>query len=64
MKQLLLSFALALTALPLAAEASAACKATASDQLVSSLLKQAPGLRENVLKLALDATTCGSAATC
>src|SRR5258707_409355 len=60
MKHLILSFALALTALPLVADASAACHATPSDTLVSSLLKQAPGLRESVLKLALDATTCAA----
>jgi L,D-transpeptidase catalytic domain len=60
MKHLILSFALAFTALQLAADAPAACKATPSDTLVSSLLKQAPGLRENVLKLALDATTCAA----
>ena len=34
------------------------CKATPPDSLVSSLLHQAPGLRSEVLRLALDATTC------
>jgi hypothetical protein len=34
------------------------CKAPAPDSLVSYLVRQAGGLRENVLKLALEASTC------
>lgn len=40
--------------------ASASCVATPSESLVSTLVREAPGLRENVLKLALNATTCAS----
>ncbi|HSP17559.1 MAG TPA: murein L,D-transpeptidase catalytic domain family protein [Thermoanaerobaculia bacterium] len=37
-----------------------ACTAKPSETLVSSLLKQAPGLKPGVLKLALNATECAS----
>jgi len=36
------------------------CVAPAPESLVSSLVRQAPGLRESVLKLALNATACAS----
>lgn len=57
MKRLL--FALALAAAFAAIPAQAATRATLepSDSLVSSLLQQAPGLRSNVLRLALDAAS-------
>jgi hypothetical protein len=42
------------------ADAPAACGATPPEALVKSLLSQAPGLRPNVLRLALDAATCAS----
>lgn len=40
------------------ASAPAACATKASASLMSSLLQQAPGLRAEVLRLALDATQC------
>jgi hypothetical protein len=40
--------------------AANACTANPSDTLVASLLKQAPGLKSNVLKLALNAAECAS----
>jgi len=38
----------------------ALCKASATEPLISPLLRQAPGLRAEVLKLALDATECAA----
>ena len=43
-----------------ALDARAACRAAAPDSLVSALLKQAPGLHSEVLKLALDAEGCAA----
>ena len=57
MKRLLLT---ALLFLFLAPAALAECKPSASESLMKSLLRQAPGLRSNVLKLALDATGCAA----
>jgi L,D-transpeptidase-like protein len=51
-----LAFALAL----LSPGVAGACTVQPSETLVSSLLKQAPGLRSNVLKLALNAAGCAS----
>ncbi len=56
MKKLLIPV---LVALALATPALA-CSANPSQSLVSSLLKQSPGLRPNVLKLALNAAECAS----
>lgn len=43
-----------------AVDAHAACGATAPENLVQSLLRQAPGLHAQVLKLALDAEGCAA----
>jgi hypothetical protein len=43
-----------------ASDARAACSDKPSDKLVSSLVRQAPGLRSSVLRLALDATGCAA----
>jgi hypothetical protein len=56
MKRIVLAIALAATA-PLYAEP---CSSTHSDAFVGSLLRQAPGLRENVLRLALDSAACAN----
>ena len=50
------ALAIALTA----ANASAGCGTQPSDSLLSSLLRQAPGLRPNVLRLAIDASQCAA----
>lgn len=50
----------ALLCLILAPAVLAECKSAASETLVKSLLKEAPGLRAKVLKLALDATHCAA----
>ena len=50
-------FALLLLA---AAHARASCTASAPDTLVHSLLNQAPGLHQNVLRLALEAERCAA----
>ena len=44
----------------LMAAASSRCAAKPSESLVSYLVKQAPGLRSEVLRLALDATNCAA----
>ena len=54
MKNLVLSIIVLFSA----AGAFASCGNAPSDALVSSLMHQAPGLHENVLKLALNAETC------
>ena len=56
MKHSLIAVTIALCSLP--AFASKPCAQPASDSLVTSLLRQASGLRENVLKLALEAAGC------
>lgn len=57
MKRLLLSF----TFVSVAAQVFAApCALPPAESLVSSLVRQAPGLKPNVLKLALNATACAS----
>jgi len=60
--RLLLPFALAalFCAAPVLADAPAACGAKPPEALITSLLQQAPGLRPNVLRLALDAAACAS----
>lgn len=50
----------ALLSLFLVPAALAECKPAASQTLIQSLLKQAPGLKANVLKLALDAAGCAA----
>ncbi|MEO8217715.1 MAG: murein L,D-transpeptidase catalytic domain family protein [Acidobacteriota bacterium] len=62
MKRVYLTFAVALFALAATPEvrASAPCAASASTALVSTLLAQAPGLRADVLRLALEATECAA----
>jgi L,D-transpeptidase catalytic domain len=56
MRRPFLSLALALVA----AAPAFGCTATPPESLVSSLLGQAPGLNEKVLKLALNAETCAA----
>ncbi len=57
----LLFVTLAACALAAAPETHAApCASSPSKDLVSSLLRQAPGLRSSVLRLALDATGCAA----
>ncbi len=54
-------FALVLTSAPLVRAAETApCSAAPADKLVRSLLGQAPGLRSNVLRLALEASSCAA----
>jgi hypothetical protein len=62
MKRLLFASALALllAAPPLLADDSVACGRAPSKKIVSSLLGQAPGLRAEVLRLALNATACAA----
>jgi hypothetical protein len=60
MKRLLLAAVLLLTSAPLFADA-APCGGAAPESLVSSLLRQAPGLKAEVLRLALNSTRCASA---
>ncbi len=57
MKRLLLTALLFLVLTPVAL---AECKVSTPESLVKSLVKQAPGLRTNVLRLALDATGCAA----
>lgn len=47
-------------ALSASAEAPAGCKASVTEASMSPLLRQAPGLRKEVLRLALDATLCAA----
>lgn len=56
MKRVLLAVAAAL----LVAFDSGACESAPSKSLMSSLLRQAPGLRAEVLRLALNATSCAA----
>jgi hypothetical protein len=52
---------LAFAATPVArAEETSRCSAKPSDTLISSLVRQAPGLRSSVLRLALDAAGCAA----
>jgi hypothetical protein len=60
MQRLLVLFGVVLTLAAPSAEAAEACAAAPSESLVSALLPQAPGLRPNVLKLALSAASCAS----
>src|SRR2546423_15593971 len=43
-----------------ASSAHASCSATSPETLVKSLVQQAPGLRSDVLKLALNAEQCAA----
>jgi hypothetical protein len=59
MKRSILALAVAFLLTPAAfAGESNPCTAQPSDSLLSALIKQAPGLRSGVLRLALDATVC------
>ena len=61
MKRLLvLGAALIGFAVPLCAGGTSACAAKAPDSLVKTLLPQAPGLKADVLKLALSASECAA----
>lgn len=60
MKRQILAPALLVFLLAPAAAADSGCKPAASDSLVRSLLKQAPGLQAHVLRLALSATDCAA----
>jgi hypothetical protein len=63
MKRLVLAAAvLVFAAVELHAEAAARCAAKAPESLISYLVTQAPGLRSDVLRLALDATGCAAKA--
>ncbi|HEX9984934.1 MAG TPA: murein L,D-transpeptidase catalytic domain family protein [Thermoanaerobaculia bacterium] len=42
------------------AAGQAPCKSVSDSKLMSALLRQAPGLKSDVLRLALDATTCAA----
>ena len=53
-------FLLTAVALLCAIDATAGCGSPSSDELVNTLHRQAPGLREEVLRLALDASDCGA----
>ena len=57
MKRLIFCTAVALLC---ALDATAGCGTPVSDELVTTLKRQAPGLREEVLRLALDASNCGA----
>jgi hypothetical protein len=60
MKRLLLAAVLLLMSAPLLAD-DAPCGGAAPESLVKSLLRQAPGLKADVLRLALNSTRCASA---
>jgi hypothetical protein len=60
MKRLLFLCLAFLCVSDLRAGGAAACSANPPRTLVSSLLSQAPGLRENVLRLALEASGCAA----
>lgn len=53
-------FFLAVVATLCAFDAMAGCGSTVSDELVQTLSRQAPGLRPEVLRLALDSSNCGA----
>jgi hypothetical protein len=50
----------ALVVVPARASKLAPCAAAPSDSMISYLVKQAPGLRSNVLRLAIDAADCAT----
>lgn len=58
MKRIVLALSLSLL---FVAHAQAACTASVSDSLISSLVRQAPGLSANVLRLAMSASQCAAA---
>lgn len=63
MKRALIASALMLAffaALPASAKAPEGCKESVTDTSMTPLLQQAPGLRKEVLRLALDATGCAA----
>ena len=53
-------FFLTAVALLCAFDATAGCGNPVSDELVTTLKRQAPGLREEVLRLALESSNCGA----
>ena len=60
MKRLFLVALVGLVVPSVLADAPVACGKKAPDALVANLLDQAPGLRTNILRLALDAAACAS----
>ncbi|HUP48132.1 MAG TPA: murein L,D-transpeptidase catalytic domain family protein [Thermoanaerobaculia bacterium] len=58
MKRLLIASATVLSFA--ASEVAARCSSTSSDSLISHLAAQAPGLRPDVLRLAIDASACAA----
>ncbi|HEX2835265.1 MAG TPA: murein L,D-transpeptidase catalytic domain family protein [Thermoanaerobaculia bacterium] len=60
MKRLFPAFVLLFLAAPLLRAEARPCGAKAIDSLMPSLLRQAPGLKANVLRLALNATGCAA----
>jgi hypothetical protein len=58
MKRFFFALAVAAFVAPQLSAAKKACGAAPSDSLVASLVRQAPGLRPNVLRLAIDASQC------
>jgi hypothetical protein len=50
----------ALSVLPAHASKLSPCSSAPSDSMISYLVKQAPGLRSNVLRLAIDAADCAT----
>jgi hypothetical protein len=62
MKRFVLASAavLVLAVAPAGLAAGQPCKSVSDSKLVSALLRQAPGLKSDVLRLALDATSCAA----
>jgi hypothetical protein len=60
MKRLLPALALVLFAAPMLSAGASPCGTTTSKKLLPSLLRQAPGLKADVLRLALNATGCAA----
>lgn len=60
MKRSILALAVASIVLPASSLRAEPCEAKHSERLLSTLLRQAPGLKGEVLRLALDATGCAA----
>jgi L,D-transpeptidase-like protein len=60
MKRSFLVVVLVILAAPMLRAETPRCGARASDKLLPSLLRQAPGLKANVLRMALNATGCAA----
>lgn len=60
MKRILFAAALLTVALEVQATTARTCADTPSDTLIKTLVRQAPGLRSSVLRLALDASGCAA----